>query len=128
MDAFIPDSETASTPLSDGAGRDVQMTAPNTEDRVSPAATPRTNRAKTAAPRQVTVKDEPVEMDIDSVLNSTETARPEKRRRMYMDYVFAPFDQVARAQTDNERRALDEKMEQLRNVFFSFEPYSSVAF
>ncbi|KAJ7886192.1 hypothetical protein B0H14DRAFT_2698000 [Mycena olivaceomarginata] len=115
MDAFIPDSETASTPLSDGAGRDVQMTAPNTEDRVSPAATPRTNRAKTSAPRQVTVKDEPVEMDIDSVLNSTETARPEKRRRMYMDYVFAPFDQVARAQTDNERRALDEKMEQLRN-------------
>ncbi|KAJ7367521.1 hypothetical protein DFH08DRAFT_814 [Mycena albidolilacea] len=115
MDAFIPDSETASTPLSDGAGRDVQMTASDAEDRVSPAATPRTNRAQTAAPRQVTVKDEPVEMDIDSVLNSTETARPEKRRRMYMDYVFAPFDQVARAQTDNERRALDEKMEQLRN-------------
>jgi hypothetical protein len=95
------------------------------EDHVSPEAAARTvdeistvGRA-TSVPRQLVIQDEHTEMDIDSVSNTTDKARPEKRRRMHMDYVFAPFDRVARAQTDNERRALDKRMEQLRNVFLS---------
>ncbi|KAJ7367534.1 hypothetical protein DFH08DRAFT_828751 [Mycena albidolilacea] len=93
--AFLHGSERHPTPPSDlGSDDDVRMDA---EDHVSPERAARTvdeistvGRA-TSVPRQLVIQDEHTEMGIDSVSNTTDKARPEKRRRMHMDYVFCSF-------------------------------------
>ncbi|KAF7331040.1 hypothetical protein MVEN_02444300 [Mycena venus] len=126
-DPFVPDlaraHRTTTTPPSDvDAGRDTQFPAADLEDRASPEAAPvgevdPVEKTATTSTPSIVVKDEPVEMDIDSVLASTEPARPEKRRRVLMNAdIVVPFVPWARANADAERQAFYQKIEEkLRN-------------
>ncbi|KAF7354653.1 hypothetical protein MSAN_01378900 [Mycena sanguinolenta] len=113
VDALFRIQGSSVPPAEFDAGGDVQMTTPDAE----------VERAVTVTPQQVTVKEEPVDMDIDSVLSSTEMPRPEKRRRILLDAVVIPFDRTARAHADTdrqvrgglERQALHDKFELLKN-------------
>ncbi|KAF8173838.1 hypothetical protein K438DRAFT_131217 [Mycena galopus ATCC 62051] len=131
MDPFVRDSASVAAPPSDlDAGRDVRMTTPDAEDSATDsdevaACTTNAVGGKIAAPQQVVVKAEPVEMELDSLLNSIEETRaqPQKRRRILMDVVVVPFDRAARAHADAERQqrteanrqALDQRFAQMQN-------------
>ncbi|KAJ7196878.1 hypothetical protein B0H12DRAFT_1167744 [Mycena haematopus] len=131
VDAFCRDIQRASTPPSDlDASGDVHMTIPDAEGCLSLENAHlnivlAAERAVTAAPRQIIVKDEPIDMDIDSLLASADTPRPEKRRRIFMEAVVVPFDRSSRAhanadrqvRADMEHQALHDKFELLKNVF-----------
>ncbi|KAJ6579559.1 hypothetical protein DFH09DRAFT_1146900 [Mycena vulgaris] len=95
---------------------DVSAT-PDAEELVLPTpAAPARKAPQTARTAPVVhIKAEPIDIDIESASNSAELARPEKRRRIFMDGVVVPSIASVRSRAEAERQEIHRKLEQLRN-------------